>query len=43
MGFGSTLTVPSNMASGDADSGGLEQIIDDMEKKLDSAQRKFNP
>ena len=42
-GFGSTLTVPSNMASGDGDSVGLEQIIDDMGKKLDSAQRKFNP
>ena len=38
----SLLAVPQNTKSGDT-SGGLSEIINEMEKKLDSAQRKFNP
>ena len=36
------LSVPQTVMSGDG-SAGLSEIIHQMEKKLDSAQRKFNP
>lgn len=38
----STLCVPANQMSGPG-SAGLSEIINEMEKKLDSAQRRFNP
>lgn len=38
----STLCVPANQMSGPG-SAGLSEIINEMEKKLDSAQRRFKP
>ena len=38
----SKLTVPMNHMSG-TDSVGLSSLINQMEKKLDSANRRFNP
>ena len=38
----SHLSVPTNQTSG-KDSAGLSEILNEMEKKLDSAQRRYDP